>query len=425
MPRPVAWIALSVIGLFIAAAVTAVLVSRRAEEGPMPPPDDVGLLSWAPRGDLRGDTRVIDEAVAVWRAGKLVDGRSADVPADAAYVVWAGRIGLGRVVLVQAVSADGTPLVAQVSEHGDPPAFALDVVEEIPASEPVALAVTYDGNLDIPGLGAGDGASLVQLLQAPPADEQVQTLWRQPPLGADDELELFEFPPDGMGETFLHLGSGQDPGASVVIAGTIGGRAGIAGTVEVLPRHLIPRAPAVQLADGAPWGPSGRIDGGEYRDALFAAAAIVGTNDATVREVASGAGEVDGARFSARLLEVVRDADSAFLVLVARDAEGEVACLRDSSVAAATVGADLWHGEPLVAERCAEERYNLLVTAAAAIEGRGPVHLRGSAVTAAEETERLVVIEPYTTAPRTPVVASLVDDPSVTVTLRPLAPLLQ
>lgn len=393
------------------------LATSRTGDDPPTPPDDVGLLSWAARGELRGDDRLIGQATAVWRAGTLADGGSATVPGDTTYVLWAGRIGLGRVVLLEGLSADGTPLVAQVSEHDDPPALVLDVVEELPPVEPVALAVTYDGNLDMPGLGTGEGAALMQLLQAPV--EQSHTLWQQPD-DPDDTLALLEFPSDGMSGTFLHLGSADDPGTRVVVAQAVGGNAGIAATIEVLPRHLLPRVPDVQLVDGPPWGPSGRIDGGELRDAMLASDAVVGASASTVREVAAGSGEVGDATFSARLLDVMRDEDSEFLVLVVRDPDDEVVCIQDTRGEAATSGAMPPDGVPLAVHRCIVQALDLLVTAVAATEGSGPVRLSGSTLTSAEDTERFIAVEPYSTAPRTVVVASLADDPAITVTLRPL-----
>jgi len=431
------------VGAFVAAAIVAVFASSRDVPAPQPPAAR-GLLTWEPRGELATDSPLIKRALGVWRAGDLVDGASAPVPADEAYVLWAGTIGAGRVVLLQGLAADGTPYVAQLSEHGDPPLMGLDVVEEVPPGEPVVIAVTYDGIRAVGNL-LTPGAVLVQLLAAPSPEGDVRTVWAQPGLVEGFRIRPLDVGPDGMSEAFVREGAGIE----LFVAETLGGRAGIAEMVNTVPGELFPvRTVGVVVRDGPFWGPSGRIDGGEHLDAFHAAnrivdadpdetyaaadpgttidAEVVAANPVVVHEVAFGSKEVDGATITARLLEVDPTTGSKQLVLVAwrfatSNRAGLVCLSWDGSGGSTPLAVGTEDARRLVALRCVAPERDLLVTAVAAPDGVGPVELTGSSPAAEGATGRLVAIGRLSEAARTPVVASLVTDPTVSIKLPSLA----
>jgi len=405
---------LALLALTLVAVVALVAVTSQQDD-PQPPPAELGLLPWTPRGGLSTDAELTQQAVDVWRAGVLTAGDAAPTPADDVYVLWAGPIGVGRLVLLQGLGADAAPLVAQVSERGDPATLVLDAVEPVPASEPAVLAATYDGNLDLPGLPVGTDADLVQLLTASTPEAVTRSFWLQGQTSAN-ELDLLMVR-DGMSEAFVHVGSSDDPGTPLVIADSVGGRAGVADTIEVRPRELFPGQAAVALVDAPPWGASGRIDGREYIDATLAAETL-GFGTAAVREIASGTGEINGVQVSGRLVQVDPDPAAAHFVLIARDRVGVARCIAtDGPVDTATLGADPAGGHLLVALQCVDPELDLLVTAVAASEGAGPILMSGTDGSI-EPSERLVVVGSYR-GQRAPIVATLANDANVTVTVTP------
>ena len=266
--RRIALIVVTAVVVGLAAVIAGSLLWRTGPE----PPNGSGLLPWLPRGGLADDEALIDSAESLWRSGSAVDAATVVVPDGEIYVLWADRIGAGRVVIMEAVGTDGKPYVAQVSEQGDPPALGLDTVDLLPAEQPIALAVTYDGNLEIPGLTPGRGSSLIQLLPGPAEENSdLLGLWRYEPSFADNVLERLDPKPSGMTETFLQVDSSNPAGTPIVIATTVGASAGVSGTIAVHGGRLIPTDAPLALADDADWGPSGRIDGNEYSALVLAA----------------------------------------------------------------------------------------------------------------------------------------------------------
>lgn len=122
-----------------------------------------GLLHWPPRGDLVRDRALTDRATRLWQA-------SATPPQGHVYVLYAGRVGVGRLVVMQAKTAPGSAAVAVVGDHDVTyrhPRLRLDAVAPLLRTDVPVLAVPYDGNLNIPGLTAGPGSQVDQLLVAP------------------------------------------------------------------------------------------------------------------------------------------------------------------------------------------------------------------------------------------------------------------
>jgi hypothetical protein len=170
---------------------------------------------------------------------------------------------------LQAIGTDGRPYVAQVSEHGDPAALTLDLVDELPAEAPVALTVEYDGNLNMPNLSPGPNSALLQLLREPADGAQSAALWRYSSSAVDGGLHVLETKPTGMTDTFLQVDA-QEP-APIVVANAPGGQAGVLQTVTAVRGEMVPARAPIELRDDPAWPPSGRVDGGEYDDLLAAA----------------------------------------------------------------------------------------------------------------------------------------------------------
>ena len=262
-----------VIGAVVVLVMLAVVIGSLfrdsgSDEGP---PEGSGLLQWSPRGALVEDTSLIDSAKALWRAGSDVEQATVVVPDGDIFVLWAGEIGAGRVVIMEALAADGSPYVAQATDQGDPGVLGLDAVDPLPDDDLVALAVTYDGNLDIDGLKPGRGSALIQLLPEPTETSDSIGLWKFETTFADSGLELLETRAGGMTETFLQLDKSDPAGTPIVVASTVGASAGIAETIAVHSDRLVPTPAGIALADDPAWGPSGRIVGDEYNSLILVA----------------------------------------------------------------------------------------------------------------------------------------------------------
>lgn len=129
-------------------------------------PHVTGLLAWHPRGELAADASFVRQASAVWRRGHP--------GLRTVYVLYAGRIGVGRLALLQALDQRGIGRVGLVADHDvafNKAVLGLDVDASLPVKPPSLLLVPYDGNLGLPGLQPGPGSRLLQVLVAPGVDE--------------------------------------------------------------------------------------------------------------------------------------------------------------------------------------------------------------------------------------------------------------
>lgn len=154
-------------------AVVVVVVRTATAPEPLPPtPHEAGLLHWAPRGDLVRDRGLIDDAAALWRRGPLAPANDRKI-----YVLWAGRVGVGRLVVLQAIGVHGTRQVAVVADHDVSyrhTVLRVDVVGDVPDADPATLVIPYDGNLNVAGLQSGPSQQVIQLLVRPGVDRVEQ-----------------------------------------------------------------------------------------------------------------------------------------------------------------------------------------------------------------------------------------------------------
>ena len=160
------WLGAAAVALALTGAVVAVVRVVTAPT-PLPPTaHEAGLLDWPARGDLVRDGSLLSSATRLWRAG-------AGGPSGHVYVLWAGRVGVGRLVVLQARIGAGVPSVAVVADHDVTFAHArlhLDVVAPLPAGRPPLLLIPYDGNLNVAGLQSGPGQLVLQVLVRPGLD---------------------------------------------------------------------------------------------------------------------------------------------------------------------------------------------------------------------------------------------------------------
>jgi hypothetical protein len=191
--------------LLTAVVTTAVRIATAP--APLPPTAKArGLLHWAPRGALVRDAHFLASATSLWRA-------SDRKPQGKVYALYAGRVGDGRLAVLQALGLDGRPLVAIVADHDvtfNRPRLRLDLVAPLPRTDVPVLTVPYDGNLEIPGLTSGPGSRVLQALVAPGIDQVDERSLRAPPdtvrRPGFTQLEL----DDGLSEPWLDL-SGSLP----------------------------------------------------------------------------------------------------------------------------------------------------------------------------------------------------------------------
>lgn len=312
--------------LAVVVVASAVLGGDPDPAPPEPPPVPAGLLPWVPRGGLAGDAALVGAATALWRAGRTLDGAPVPTPAADVRVLWADKIGSGRVVVLQALGTDGRPYVAQASEHDEPAELGLDTVDELPDDLPVALAISYDGNIDLPGAVPGRGSALVQVLRSPVDVEAGLALWRFLPSPTGGELRRLETKPTGMTKTFLQIDVSDPIGTPVVLTSAVGGQAGVRETITVRGGELVPEPTLLALQDDPSWGPTGVLEGHEYTDLARAAAGLGVVGPATGFVAASVVADVDGEQTLASLV-VVQPSGTAPLV----------ACVVGGQTAAPTV----------------------------------------------------------------------------------------
>jgi hypothetical protein len=150
-------------------ATAAAAIRIITAPGPLPPTAHVaGLLSWPPRGPSIRNGTLIDRAAAVWSRHGPRHGT--------AHPLWAGQIGRGRLVVLQALSPAG-PAVAVVGDETDKDGVArlkVQSIRPLPDRHTPMLAVPYGGNLGLLGLEGGAGAAIVQMLTAPGVDKIVE-----------------------------------------------------------------------------------------------------------------------------------------------------------------------------------------------------------------------------------------------------------
>ena len=239
---------LAAAALLIAAGGVGDVIGRAATEpAPLPSATHVaGLLDWPVRGDLVRDTGLLRTTRRMWAT-------AIGLPLAEVHVLWAGHVGVGRLVVLQALTHRG-PAIAVVADHDvtfRQPRLHIDEIDLLPSTKVPFLAVPYDGNLNIPGLEPGPGSRVVQLLTAPDvtAVEQRRVL-------VDESLPLarpayvFEPLADGLSEPWLDL-SGQRPDTVVLV------RRNQARTlIELLQEGMVPLATAPDVT-AAPAGWTG------------------------------------------------------------------------------------------------------------------------------------------------------------------------
>jgi hypothetical protein len=210
--------------LAVSAAATAVVgvivaVDRVVTAPPPAPPTAhvAGLLDWPARGELIRDERFIDAATLQWRNAPT------HAPTGKVFVLYAGRVGVGRIAVLQSLFPQGgngpIGMVAVVADHDVSFRHArlrLDLVSALPRPQTPALAVPYDGNLNIPGLVAGPGSRVEQLLVAPDV-ERVQERDLRGPLLETRPPFVTRPLTFGMSEPWLDL-TGTGPSTAVRVS---------------------------------------------------------------------------------------------------------------------------------------------------------------------------------------------------------------
>lgn len=169
--------------LLAAAAATVTLVGAAVTvdrvvnaPGPFPPTaHSARLLPWPARGELVRDRALVAAAVAAWRRQVVPVGvrRRAFVPADRAYVLYAGRVDGARLVVLQALTAGDDAEVAVVAEQGAPsgrPRLRLTFVAPLAHADVPMLAIPDPGSRDRPGQEGGPGSRFERVLVAPGVD---------------------------------------------------------------------------------------------------------------------------------------------------------------------------------------------------------------------------------------------------------------
>ncbi|MDQ1697609.1 MAG: hypothetical protein QOJ03_2962 [Frankiaceae bacterium] len=208
--------ALAVCAAATAVAGVIVAVDRVVTAPPPAPPTAhvAGLLDWPARGELIRDESFIRAATLKWRSARTHS------PAGKVFVLYAGRVGVGRIAVLQSLFREGgsepVGMVAVVADHDVSFRHArlhLDLVSPLLRLQTPALAIPYDGNLNIPGLVAGPGSRVEQLLVAPDVERVQERDLRGPLL---DTRPPFVSRPltFGMSEPWLDL-TGTGPSTAV------------------------------------------------------------------------------------------------------------------------------------------------------------------------------------------------------------------
>jgi hypothetical protein len=213
--------------------------------GPLPPATHAaGLLSWPPRGSLIRDSTLIDHATGVWSRQGPAHG--------AAHPLWAGEIGRGRLVVLQAQSSTGLLLAVIGDESGRDKVARLAVqsVRPMPDTRTPMIAVPYGGNLGLLGLEGGAGAAIVQMLTAPRVDKVVERHFA----GSSDRRAPFVVHPvrDGMSTPWVDVALGGGVPSTAVFA---------YGDGQLLYRGILGRRLELATVQGHVRGPTARWAG--------------------------------------------------------------------------------------------------------------------------------------------------------------------
>jgi hypothetical protein len=198
-------VAITVVG------ATAAVVRILTAPGPLPPAaHEAGLLTWPPRGSLIRDSTLIDRAAAVWAQHGPAHGT--------VHPLWAGEVGRGRLVVLQAKSSTG-PMVAVIGDETDKggvPRLKVQSIRPLPDVHVPVLAVPYGGNLGLLGLEGGAGAAIVQLLTAPGVDKVVERHFA----GSSDRRSPFVTHPvrEGMSTPWVDVALGGGVPSTAVTA---------------------------------------------------------------------------------------------------------------------------------------------------------------------------------------------------------------
>jgi hypothetical protein len=153
---------LAAVVLVVAATVFAPsVVGRVTRPTPVatdPAPQGSGLLDWPPSGPLSGDAGLVGDAADVWgqRGTRLV---------------WAGRVGADRAVLLQGLDAHGVPMLAEVADG----AAGLGLLRAEPITDPGIVVVRLAAAPDRAALLVRPGGASVGLLDS-------TQVWQDPPV---------------------------------------------------------------------------------------------------------------------------------------------------------------------------------------------------------------------------------------------------
>jgi hypothetical protein len=132
-----------------------------------PGPVASGLLPWPSQGNLRNDRSLIRAANGVFT--QAAPGIAAP-PFHARHVLYAGTVGEGRLVVLEALDQTGAAWIGVIGEHGPTGRTKLTMEDRpdrlFPPFPPV-LVVPYDGNIDLPGLEPAAPGAYVQALAEP------------------------------------------------------------------------------------------------------------------------------------------------------------------------------------------------------------------------------------------------------------------
>lgn len=208
--------------LAVCSAATAVVglvaAIARVVGAPGPTPataHEAGLLAWSPRGPLIRDAAFVRAATAHWRAAQRP-------PAGPVYVLYAGRVGAGRIAVLQARGASGLGEVAVVADHDVSyrhTTLRLDEVSLLARTDVPVLAIPYDGNLDVPRLLAGGPGSRVEQLLVAPGVARVEERSLRDPIAENRPAFVVQHVTDGMSDPWLDL-TGTLPSTAVRVLRT-------------------------------------------------------------------------------------------------------------------------------------------------------------------------------------------------------------